>query len=124
MISATRAPGFMPRLCSQAPMRFEYVSSSPNVMDLSMHTKALRFAYFWNDSSSRCTSERYWFGSMSAGTPGGYDFNQILSMLCLLSPFYCRATVERPAVMGRRLHRAGGLSRCRLPEKNERSYYL
>jgi hypothetical protein len=49
-------------------------------------------------------------------------------MLCLLSPelvFYGRGCniLGRPAVMGRRRHRAGGLSRGRY-QKNERSYYL
>ena len=49
-------------------------------MNLSMHTKALRSAYFWNDSSSKCVTERYCVQSISAGTLSGYDFNQILSI--------------------------------------------
>jgi hypothetical protein len=27
-----------------------------------------------------CTSDVYWSGLISAGTPGGYDFSQILSI--------------------------------------------
>jgi hypothetical protein len=53
-----------------------------------MQTKALFAAYFWNDSSSSCTREPYWSGSISAGTPGGYDLSQILSIGCLCLQWY------------------------------------
>ena len=44
-----------------------------------MHTKALRSAYFWKDSSSKCVTERYCVQSISCGTLSGYDFNQIFT---------------------------------------------
>ncbi len=61
-----------------------------------MQTYALFCAYFWNDSSSRCTSEVYWSGLISAGTPGGYDFSQILSItrLCLNRIVIVRAAIH------------------------------
>jgi hypothetical protein len=61
-----------------------------------MQTKALFDAYFWNDSSRICTSEPYWSGSMSAGTPGGYDFSQILSIGCLSPVSLSSVLAARP----------------------------
>src|SRR5437763_15331425 len=46
-----------------------------------MQMKALRSANFAKLSSSNSTSDEYWDGSMSAGTPAGYCLSQIRSMV-------------------------------------------
>src|SRR5579863_7230188 len=50
-------------------------------MDLSMQMKALRSLNFAKLSSSRSTRDEYWVTSISAGTPAGYRFSQMRSML-------------------------------------------
>src|SRR3981189_1141133 len=52
-----------------------------------MQMKALRSENFAKLSSSSSTSDEYWVTSISAGTPGGYCFSQMRSMvfpLCLI----------------------------------------
>src|SRR5437763_12352110 len=46
-----------------------------------MQMKALRSANFAKLSSSSSTSDEYWDGSTSAGTPAGYCLSQIRSMV-------------------------------------------
>src|SRR6185437_12242267 len=48
-----------------------------------MQMKALRSANFAKLSSNSSTSEAYWVGSMSVGTPGGYCLSQIRSIAFL-----------------------------------------
>ena len=71
IISATRAPLARPFACSHAPKARESLSSSAKLIVLPMLWYEGRSAYCRMLASKSSTSERYWLGSMSAGTPGG-----------------------------------------------------
>ena len=80
IMMARRSPFLKPIICSQAPKARESSSSSRYVMLFPICTYAMLSACAAQVTSRSSFSERSWFGSMSAGTPAGYDFSQILSI--------------------------------------------
>ncbi len=90
IISATRVPLMQPISCRYAAKARDSTSRSPKVIDLPMHVKAGRPANFATDSSNTSRTEAYLSISISAGTPGGYCFSQILSTVILLRPALSR----------------------------------
>src|ERR1019366_8732818 len=77
-------------------------------MDLSMQMKALRSLNFAKLSSSSSTRDEYWVTSISAGTPAGYCFSQMRSMLF---PLLVRCLEHRPFV-GTRRSVLGSIEHC------------
>src|SRR5207253_10188989 len=107
-MTAMRSPFRKPACCSQAAKARVSSSSFPYLSSVPIWTKATRAACRAQACSSSCFSERSCAGSTSAGTSGGYDFSQTLSIDAPASPVLLeqRLQVRPDRVQDRRLARS------------------